>query len=85
MSTIQDGPAAGQTVPHLHIHVLPRRFGDFEPNDKVYDAVDASSKDDAQQRYGDTDPASTCPVHVCRSAARHRAPVAIFVCQAVVI
>jgi diadenosine tetraphosphate (Ap4A) HIT family hydrolase len=32
---IQDGPAAGQTVPHVHIHVLPRRGGDFEKNDEV--------------------------------------------------
>lgn len=37
---IQDGAAAGQTVPHVHIHILPRHFGDFEPNDKVYDALD---------------------------------------------
>ncbi|GMH43612.1 hypothetical protein BSKO_11534 [Bryopsis sp. KO-2023] len=41
---IQDGPAAGQTVPHVHIHCLPRRFGDFENNDDVYDAIDESSK-----------------------------------------
>jgi len=42
--TIQDGPAAGQTVPHVHVHVLPRKAGDFEPNDAVYDAIDSSSK-----------------------------------------
>mmetsp|Transcript_13218 Transcript_13218/g.26839 ORF Transcript_13218/g.26839 Transcript_13218/m.26839 type:complete len:158 (+) Transcript_13218:1795-2268(+) len=27
---LQDGPTAGQTVPHVHIHVLPRRAGDFD-------------------------------------------------------
>jgi bis(5'-adenosyl)-triphosphatase len=37
---LQDGPAAGQTVPHVHIHVLPRRPGDFEKNDEVYDELD---------------------------------------------
>jgi histidine triad (HIT) family protein len=25
---INDGPAAGQLVPHVHVHVLPRRSGD---------------------------------------------------------
>ncbi len=25
---INDGPAAGQTVPHMHIHVIPRYPGD---------------------------------------------------------
>lgn len=27
---INDGPAAGQTVPHLHIHLIPRYQGDLE-------------------------------------------------------
>jgi len=27
---INDGPAAGQTVPHLHVHIIPRRSGDVE-------------------------------------------------------
>uniref|UniRef100_A0A0E0F209 HIT domain-containing protein n=1 Tax=Oryza meridionalis TaxID=40149 RepID=A0A0E0F209_9ORYZ len=31
--TIQDGPHSGQTVPHVHIHIVPRRKGDFENND----------------------------------------------------
>jgi diadenosine tetraphosphate (Ap4A) HIT family hydrolase len=26
---INDGPAAGQTVPHLHIHLIPRYKGDI--------------------------------------------------------
>ena len=25
---VNDGPAAGQTVPHLHIHLIPRFVGD---------------------------------------------------------
>ena len=41
----QDGQHAGQSVPHVHIHILPRRPGDFEKNDDVYDAIDANDKD----------------------------------------
>uniref|UniRef100_A0A3Q0SK65 HIT domain-containing protein n=1 Tax=Amphilophus citrinellus TaxID=61819 RepID=A0A3Q0SK65_AMPCI len=33
----QDGPEAGQTVKHVHIHVLPRKAGDFKRNDSIYD------------------------------------------------
>ncbi|KAG2423495.1 hypothetical protein HXX76_015243 [Chlamydomonas incerta] len=40
---IQDGPFAGQTVPHVHIHILPRKAGDFPKNDEVYDAIDRES------------------------------------------
>eukprot|EP00050_Salpingoeca_kvevrii_P008985 m.306259 g.306259 ORF g.306259 m.306259 type:complete len:154 (-) comp18749_c0_seq1:41-502(-) len=33
---LQDGPEAGQTVPHVHVHVLPRKARDFPDNDDVY-------------------------------------------------
>ncbi|XP_075515200.1 bifunctional bis(5'-adenosyl)-triphosphatase/adenylylsulfatase FHIT-like [Primulina tabacum] len=42
---IQDGPQAGQTVPHVHIHILPRKNGDFEKNDEIYDAIDLKEKE----------------------------------------
>ncbi|KAM9444190.1 bis(5'-adenosyl)-triphosphatase isoform 1-T1 [Clarias gariepinus] len=47
---IQDGPEAGQTVKHVHVHVLPRKPGDFDRNDSIYDELqkhDRESKDDA--------------------------------------
>ncbi|XP_041970157.1 nitrilase and fragile histidine triad fusion protein NitFhit isoform X2 [Aricia agestis] len=34
--TIQDGPDAGQTVQHLHCHIMPRKKGDFIQNDLIY-------------------------------------------------
>lgn len=34
---VQDGPDAGQTVPHVHVHVMPRTRGDVgEASDDVY-------------------------------------------------
>ncbi|XP_078466873.1 bis(5'-adenosyl)-triphosphatase isoform X1 [Lampetra planeri] len=33
---VQDGPEAGQTVKHVHVHLLPRHAGDFSRNDDVY-------------------------------------------------
>ncbi|KAF5904555.1 bis(5'-adenosyl)-triphosphatase, partial [Clarias magur] len=36
---IQDGPEAGQTVKHVHVHVLPRKPGDFDRNDSIYDEI----------------------------------------------
>ncbi|XP_068621963.1 nitrilase and fragile histidine triad fusion protein NitFhit [Battus philenor] len=34
--TIQDGPDAGQTIKHVHCHILPRKKGDFIDNDLIY-------------------------------------------------
>ncbi|XP_074645419.1 deaminated glutathione amidase-like [Tubulanus polymorphus] len=42
---IQDGPDAGQSVNHLHIHILPRKPGDFENNDDLYTTLESHDKD----------------------------------------
>ena len=36
---LQDGPAAGQTVPHVHVHILPRHNADLQNNDEIYNLV----------------------------------------------
>lgn len=37
---VQDGEGAGQSVPHVHIHILPRYRGDLERNDDIYDQLE---------------------------------------------
>lgn len=37
---VQDGANAGQTVPHVHVHILPRRARDIVPNDLVYEHLE---------------------------------------------
>ena len=37
---MQDGLHAGQSVPHVHVHILPRRAGDFKRNDDVHEAIE---------------------------------------------
>jgi bis(5'-adenosyl)-triphosphatase len=39
---LQDGEAAGQTVPHVHLHVLPRWKGDLPRPGDWYRQLDAS-------------------------------------------
>lgn len=36
---VQDGRDAGQSVEHVHVHVIPRRRGDFAVNDDIYEEV----------------------------------------------
>lgn len=51
---VQDGVCAGQSVPHVHVHILPRLKGDFERNDDVYDELQdwAPRQDDKSQKQG---------------------------------
>lgn len=37
---VQDGKAAGQSVEHVHVHILPRKPGDYERNDDVYSDIE---------------------------------------------
>jgi bis(5'-adenosyl)-triphosphatase len=37
--TIQDGISAGQTVPHLHLHIIPRVTKDLRDGDEWYNHI----------------------------------------------
>ncbi|XP_042311308.1 bis(5'-adenosyl)-triphosphatase isoform X1 [Sceloporus undulatus] len=43
--SVQDGPEAGQTVKHVHVHILPRRAGDFSRNDNIYNELQHHDKE----------------------------------------
>ncbi|TKX26531.1 Bis(5'-nucleosyl)-tetraphosphatase [Elsinoe australis] len=45
---VQDGVAAGQSVPHVHCHVIPRRDGDMDDRgggDAIYEAMEGEEGD----------------------------------------
>ncbi|KIW95618.1 uncharacterized protein Z519_04203 [Cladophialophora bantiana CBS 173.52] len=45
---VQDGVDAGQSVPHVHVHVIPRQRGDYDDKgggDRIYDAMDGEEGD----------------------------------------
>jgi bis(5'-adenosyl)-triphosphatase len=49
---MQDGRHAGQSVPHVHIHILPRKPGDFKVNDDIYPEIDNQKLDEAFECRG---------------------------------
>ncbi|KAL8775364.1 MAG: hypothetical protein Q9209_000372 [Squamulea sp. 1 TL-2023] len=45
---IQDGPAAGQSVPHLHTHIIPRQGSDLDEkggSDAIYGMLEGEEGD----------------------------------------
>ena len=44
--SIQDGKEAGQSVPHVHVHLIPRKSTDFDgDNDRIYPALEENEKE----------------------------------------
>ena len=49
---IQDGVDAGQSVPHVHVHVIPRHYADLDNrggSDAIYDMMDGDEGDLGKQ------------------------------------
>jgi len=46
---VKDGAAAGQAMPHLHVHVVPRKANDLPANDLVYELIDLWTPLDGQE------------------------------------
>jgi len=52
--SIQNGALAGQTIPHIHVHILPRRPHDFANNDDIYTELQSHDKQEGGWRSEDT-------------------------------
>ncbi|KAI4179231.1 MAG: hypothetical protein LQ346_007243 [Caloplaca aetnensis] len=51
---IQDGPAAGQSVPHLHTHIIPRHNADLDERgggDAIYGMLESDDGDVGRQLW----------------------------------
>ncbi|GAA5910908.1 hypothetical protein JCM6882_001928 [Rhodosporidiobolus microsporus] len=64
---LQDGPLAGQSVPHVHVHIIPRRAKDFEPIDEMYSALD--NKDLSSEHRSFEEEYASRPSRAARKAA----------------
>ena len=57
--TIQDGVSAGQTVPHLHLHIIPRKPLDMPESNEWYSKIPENEKQmldsDHRMRLNDHD------------------------------
>ena len=65
---IHEGEGAGQPVPHLHCHVVPRRPGDVASNDMIYELLQKWAPAVLVPQGGDRTPALAPPPDEDRTA-----------------
>lgn len=74
--TIQDGPQAGQSVPHIHLHLIPRYTGDWMNNDDIYGEINRKErqmhKDLGRNRVDNDDRVARSQEDMAEEAARLR-------------
>jgi len=69
---VQDGRDAGQTIEHVHLHVLPRIPNDFKRNDEVYEKLDSHDKGENIKWRDESDMITECN-HI-RDHIRNKSP-----------
>ena len=69
---VQDGRAAGQSVPHVHVHILPRKAGDYENMDDIYQELDdwAPRREDGWKAARRSDGSSATSIQVPKDEDR---------------
>lgn len=54
-------PATGQSVPHVHVHLIPRFASDFTPIDDIYPALAATNLGRDQRELSAAEATATSP------------------------
>ncbi|XP_076917551.1 bifunctional bis(5'-adenosyl)-triphosphatase/adenylylsulfatase FHIT-like isoform X2 [Bidens hawaiensis] len=69
---IQDGPCSGQTVPHVHIHIVPRKGEGFENNDEIHDTINEKEKERKKRHDLDKQRTDRSMDEMAQEAAEYR-------------